>query len=598
MRKKRRNRCLAVLLAVAVAAGNMTMVQAKPTDAQSAGVSRQTVEDPESYYNVWWDFEGSIWENIPIGTSVIEPGGTSPATLALADENAENQYMSVKGEGGGKYRVSKLDLNSPALSGAEISFDWKPVSSEETASRFGDIGFFASESPYAYFGLQFDRDLKLHYYTVGEKVNADYSLSYSDETLEGGYQRNSSVDSGTARDTGITADGSTWYTVRLTFDYLSHTASLVIVPRDTPDTILFSESDIPIYGSVQDLASMSVGGWKCAIEMGMDNLGIKYLTDFPPEYYYNVYWNDFEEDIWPSVAIGNDIIAEGGTSPATLTVQQEEQGNQYMYVAGEGGGKYRVSKLDVSNEAASGAEVTFDWMPAAIQDTESRFGDVAFYSTDNTYAYFGLQFDKNFRIHYYTMGENVEQGYGLSYSDEVLEGGYQRNSSVDSGTARDTGITADGSTWYTVKIDFNYDSHTASLTLTERENPEMILFQESDIPIYASAVNVSMISAGAWKAESSMGLDNMGIRYRYSDASTIVAVEQPENVTVLAEKWEEHVAQRPTQAVVTLGDNSTMILEIGEWTSEPAFDPEVYGTYTWTAPLMVPEGIRNPKNLA
>ena len=63
--KKRRNRCLAVLLAVAVAAGNMTMVQAQPTDAQSAGVSRQTVEDPESYYNVWWDFEGSYGKIYP-----------------------------------------------------------------------------------------------------------------------------------------------------------------------------------------------------------------------------------------------------------------------------------------------------------------------------------------------------------------------------------------------------------------------------------------------------------------------------------------------------------------------------------------------------
>ena len=38
--------------------------------------------------------------------------------------------------------------------------------------------------------------------------------------------------------------------------------------------------------------------------------------------------------------------------------------------------------------------------------------------------------------------------------------------------------------------------------------------------------------------------------------------------------------------------------DIGAWISSPEFEANEYTTYTWTAPLILPDGIRNPKNLA
>ncbi len=623
MRKKK---ILAVIMSIAVMAGNLSVVQATEADssgsaaaqiaeanlADSVVVQEAVVENaaevdslladgessPAENYDVWWNFEESIWTNTAIGGDIIAEGGTSGATLTQAAEEDGNHYLNIYGEKSGGYRVSRLNVNGSECALTTVVFDWMPKTIQDTNSRFGDVSFYSDENTYAYFGLQFDKNKEIKYYTIGENVESGYGLSYSEEALEGGLQRNSAVDSGTAATTGITADGATWYSVTVSFNHLNHTASLAIAQKDTPDTILYKKSDIPIYESATNLAYVGVGGWKSQMEMGIDNFGISFDTEIPPEYYYNTYWNDFEEAIWESNAIGSDVIAEGGTSGATLTQETTEDGNHYMKLVGEKSGGYRVSKLAVSDEAAEKAEVTFDWMPISSQDVDSRFGDISFYTTGNTYAYFGLQFDKTMGIKYYTIGENVESGYGLSYSEEALEGGFQRNSAATSGTAAETGITADGSTWYTVNLSFDYNNQTADISIVDKAATDVALYEKAGIPIYASAVNISSIGAGSWKAVTEMGIDNLGVKYYFSDAGTIVSVEQPENAMVLPSDWEQHVTQRPTKVVATMGDSSTLELEVGEWTSEPAFDPAVYGTYEWTAPLVLPEGIRNPKNLA
>lgn len=315
-----------------------------------------------------------------------------------------------------------------------------------------------------------------------------------------------------------------------------------------------------------------------------------------PQEYYDVWW-DFEDKIWESTAIGTGVIAEGGSNGATLSQVAVGENEHYMQISAQKSGGYRVSKLAVSEEAAAKAEVTFDWLPGQIQDSGSRFGDISFYSGDSTYAYFGLQFDKNREIKYYTIGENIAAGYVSTYSEELLEGGLKRNVAVDSATAGETGITADGSTWYTIKLVFDYNAHTAALKIVNREAPDTVLFEKAGIPIYTSAMNISSMAAGGWKGTVEMGLDNLGFKSMAAEANMIVAVEQPQNVSVLAEKWEEHAAGRPTKALVTMGDNRTLELEIGEWSSEPAFDPQVYTTYTWSAPLTLTQDISNPKKL-
>ena len=120
------------------------------------------------------------------------------------------------------------------------------------------------------------------------------------------------------------------------------------------------------------------------------------MTENDPSRYYTTYWNDFEEEIWESIPVGTGIIAEGGASGATLTRELENDDNMYMLVHATSSGQYRVSRLNLPDEALSGADVTFDWKP--ISEDNGRLGDIAFITSGKTHPYFGLKFTKRTRM--------------------------------------------------------------------------------------------------------------------------------------------------------------------------------------------------------
>ena len=586
-------RILAAVLAVILLIGDLNIAKAENVDN-----SLERVINPAEYYDVWWDFEDSIWASNAIGNGIIAEGGTKGATLSHETETENNRYMKLSGDKSGGFRVSRYEVNGNNVASTVVTFDWLPITIQDVDSRFGDISFYSTANDYAFFGLQFDKNKEIKYYTIGENVEKGYGLSYSEEDLEGGLKRNSAINSETAATTGIVADGQTWYTVNLTFNHLTDTADLSIANRNAPSTALYERTGIPIYASAENLAYIGAGGWKAIMEMGIDNFGIKFNTEIPPEYYYNTYWNDFEDEgsTWNTMLRDDIILASSKQMPANIDLI-EDFDNQYMKINHQKG-YYALVECPISADLPEKAEVTLDWMPMWVEANDTRHGDVSFYSSDNTYAYFGLQVDRNMNIWYYTMGENMHEKNVIVYSEEALEGGIKRNNKPADGTAANTGITADGATWYTVKLNFDYVAHKAAISIAKKDAPDTILCQKSDIPIYASAENIDFMVAGGWKAKMTMALDNVGVRYEYSGPGSIVSVQPLGNVTVLAEELESHVAERPTKATVVMGDNSTMELEIGEWISEPAFDPAVYGNYVWTAPLIVPEGVYNPKNLA
>ena len=625
-----KKRLLSIMVSLAVFSSNLTVLQAQENvdgavsggDMYAAGSQSQDVsggsvsgnqtgniltgnplwlsagvDNPYEYYDVWWDFEdGKVWDMAKAGKEVS--GSYDQAmTHTLETEGSGNRYMKAAGNKEKAWRASMYKLPEAEMTGAEIVFDLKPIKTDE-ASRYGDIMFMSSVDNYSYFNITFNKNLELFYYnTPGVNYTADL---FSGIKMDGTIFTGSNDDRVAAlKGTGLTGDGDTWFQVKVIFDYVGHTADLSITDKSDP-TKSFTENGIQIRSGIVDLNRVLLTAFKSLPEMGIDNFGVKFLTDVDPSVYYSTYWNDFEDSIWENVAIGNDVIAEGGSSGATLSQKSGADGNNYMNVTGNKAGGYRVSKLSLPQEALSGADITFDWLPVSAQDNASRFGDVAFLSSGSTYPYFGLQFDKDKKIKYYTIGENVASGYGLTYSEEELGGGYKRDSAADSGTAKDTGITADGSTWYTVKLSFDYEQHTADLLISKRDEPDTALYQESGIPIYASAVNPSSISAGCWKGIIEMGLDNMGVKYSYSTGNTIVSLVQPENVMVTAADWEQHKEQRPVKAIAAMGDGSEREFEIGEWTSEPGFEADKYMEYVWSAQLVIPEGsgIRNPKNLA
>lgn len=583
-----KNKFLAIMLSVIIVVSGFNFVLPGTAEAYIS---------PAEYYDVWDDFEEQIWPQTLAGAAI---SGNYNASMVLTHETETdgNKYMKAAGNNASAWRATMYKLSDDEISGAEVVFDLLPIKTNGD-TRYGDIMFFSSSDNYSYFNITFNQALQIFYYnTPGVNYTADpyVGIDINGNALSDGSHayRISQL-----QETGLQGDGSTWFTVKIVFDYTNSLADLTITNKSDP-TKTFTQSGIPIREAAVNVNRFLLTAFKGQPEFGLDNFGVKYLTEIDPAQYYTTYWNDFEAGIWDNQAIGTGIIAEGGASAAALTsVTEAAYGtvNNYMRVDASSSGSYRVSRLNLPDEALSGADVTFDWKPISAQDSASRFGDIAFISSGSTYPYFGLQFDKNLEIAYYTIGENIASGWGVTYSNEALEGGFRRNVENNSGWAANTGITADGDTWYTVHISFDYDGHHANLAIAERDNPGKVLYEAEAIPIYASAANTAIVAAGGWKGIISMGLDNFGVRYKYSDAASIASVQQPANVMVVAREWEQHTASRPAKAVATMGDGSIQEFAIGQWTSSPEFKENEYTTYTWTAPLILPEGIRNPKNL-
>ena len=287
------------------------------------------------------------------------------------------------------------------------------------------------------------------------------------------------------------------------------------------------------------------------------------------------YANDFTlaEDTSAFVAWSKSMDSTSGTGYFTLSVLQNENSNGYLHATVTGNGD-RGSRLDISEEIVKGAEVSFDWMPSAT--VNSANGQLMFLSPDKWHPYFILRFDPSFNLYAYTKNPLTM----CSTSQNDFEG------SIDASNAINTGLGGQN-TWFTVNLKFDYLNHTADLTITQKDDPAKT-FTQAGIPIETEAnglksfvIHMNKLNKGS---SVTMGLDNLVIDFDKFGASDIVAIENPSDVKVAKEAYDDY--KFPTEVTATLGDGKEVVIPVGEWTPSPEFSKDTEAVYTWTAPLV------------
>ncbi len=288
------------------------------------------------------------------------------------------------------------------------------------------------------------------------------------------------------------------------------------------------------------------------------------------------YYNDFTfaSDIIPSVAWGKGMDSTSGSGGFGLSLGTDTAGNGYLHASVTGNGD-RGSRLDLDGGIVKGATFTFDWMP--INSNGSGNGQLLFVSNSVWHSYFGLRFDKDYNITAFT-----KNPLGMC---STIQEAYEGEITADNPIV--TGLSGQNK-WFTVSVTFDYLAHTADLTITDKAAPENT-FTLNDIPIDPKAngtraltIHMNKLASGASVA---MGLDNIAIDYVTFGAEDVTKVTNPPTVSVSKLKFNEFTF--PSVVNVIMGDGTTKEMPVKNWTAEPEFDPEVAGTYFWTAELIL-----------
>lgn len=302
------------------------------------------------------------------------------------------------------------------------------------------------------------------------------------------------------------------------------------------------------------------------------------------------YYEDFALGVWDTVAWGRQLESSSYTGVVGLSQAKDTAGNSYMLASASNQSGERGSRKDLESGIIKSATVSFDWMPISTASNSS--GELMFISPSNWNSYFTLRFADvdNYQIKYYTKCSLSSP----STTQPEFDG------SIAEGDAVNTGLGAQNK-WYTVNLSFDYLAHTAAITVTDKEDAAKT-FSAQDIPIATEAngintllIHLDRLTSG--KCSASMGIDNIVIDYDKFTEADVVAVEQPDDVSIAKADWDAGYVF-PEEVTVTLGGDAATqkVLKVGEWTPTPAFDKDNNGDYVWTAPLVL-EGLNNPFKL-
>ena len=302
------------------------------------------------------------------------------------------------------------------------------------------------------------------------------------------------------------------------------------------------------------------------------NLKVSYTMHYQADW---VSTHDFEEDflfgytgwdVW-----GKDIDATSGTGGFGYELKKDGD-NPYLYATQADSGKNRGSRLNLPTDIVKGATMEFDFMPAVVNGGHV---DLLFVAPAYKQNYLSLFVGADGKVSYHTT------------EDLAGSGGHPVNNTFDgvisSASPVDTGVGSIGK-WTHFKLTFDYLAHTATLTVTSKENPSET-YTVSDIPIddRANGLSIMVLRKLSGCSRAEVAFDNVIVDYEKFTAQDIVKLTQPKDVNVAESEFDEFVF--PAEVEATLGDNSTVMVPVGEWTATPEFERGVPGTYVWTAEI-------------
>ena len=259
-----------------------------------------TVSYTMNYYGNWeseHDYEDDFTFGISgwnvWGKDVDKTSGTGGFTFSLKEEDG-NAYLYGTVSKSGAGRGSRLDLPGGIVKGAAMEFDWNPA---VVASGHADLLFMAPVAKQNYFTIYADSTGAIKYYTTEDANNDDAQ----NNSFEGIIAEADAVATGVG---GI----NQWFTVKVDFDYIAHTAAITVTSKDDPSKT-YSADNIAIDERANGLSLMVVRKpAACSqADVAFDNIIIDYskfdendIVDVDQPSYVNVAAVKYDEYTFPS----------------------------------------------------------------------------------------------------------------------------------------------------------------------------------------------------------------------------------------------------------------------------------------------------------
>ncbi|MCD8325806.1 MAG: hypothetical protein LUC90_03705 [Lachnospiraceae bacterium] len=603
-----------------------TVMSSSPADIPEDAIYSEDFEGEDA--SDLWGFTGDL---------------VTEGKLALITSDDGNSYITLTGEKQSQRTATKTFEDMPSMSTATFTYNIYPVN-QTTDSRVGRPGIQLMsdgvEIVSVYTGEMRGASTTSVYYSVygsditdtgatinaGEwseiTVNIDYSALTAEIVINGTSVVTVAINAAATTlnsvvinmaSTNSLGTGKT-YVAEIGYDNfsLSYQASSGLADLDTVDvTLEMWESGYEHYSEVE---ATLVDGSTITVEIDMDTWVCESFDESDPnsnamgvytwtadivateenanpnglQATYKMNWygdyvsthdyeNDFTFDIWETVAFGTDINIYSGSGYFTLTQEEDEDGNFYMLATVTGNGD-RGNRLELNSGIIKSASVQFDWMPVSA-NSYAYGGQILFMAPDSKNSYFSLIFDSDLNLYYYTKCALPD----TSTTQAEFEGSISYDNKVN------TGLSGDGSTWFTIDLEFDYINHTADLTITNKSTGDSYTMTDIPIDTEANGLDIFLIHMSKKYSGSSvtMALDNIYIDYGQFEGGDIVSVTNPDDVSVDQTVFDEF--EWPTEVEVTLGDGSTATVSVGEWTCDGFNNDGTYGNYVWTAPLVTDE---------
>ncbi len=270
---------------------------------------------------------------------------------------------------------------------------------------------------------------------------------------------------------------------------------------------------------------------------------------------------------------------------AGYSFSTQSEGNNHYFQAelGSSGGNRGNLKTFEAKEGSK-AVINFDYLPGTVPNDHNA-AELRFYSTAGQTFTFNVS--KDGKLAFYT-----GDAPALFTGNIVNQGG------------TDTGFKA--GTWVTISLTLDFATHKASLSIKARDDAQTAPTVFADIAIPEAATDLTEMwifatrgrkaddSGNGGNVKNTMGFDNFSISSESYPANAILSIVNPDDVTIAY--GDEF--PNPTSVKATLGDYSVVDIPVGEWTCTPAFNPEVNGTYTMTAPLITGDAYENIRDLS
>ncbi len=523
--------------------------------------------------------------------SVTDNWGMTGALSGNVSVDADGKYLKLEGNRLHNEGSTVVDLRTAvkefsevtsAMSTATVEYKWL-TSTMTSASQAGRAGIQLTSE-----GVEI---LTLY---MGEHRGGSSTTDDKKENTPVYY----SVANGAVTATSTRINSNSEHTVRIDLDFGAHTATVTLDGAVIAEDIPFNEAADRVDG-LSFVARINDGQTlkntdAFDVKMGMDDFNLAWTVAGQKSLS-----EDFESvtDNWgmTGALAGNVSVDADGKYLKLEGNRLHNEGSTVVDL------RTAVKEFSEVTSAMSTATVEYKWLTSTMTSA-SQAGRAGIQLTSEGVEILTLY-----------MGEH--RG-GSSTTDDKKEN-TPVYYSVANGAVTATSTRINSNSEHTVKIELDFDAHTATVTMDGAVIAADIPFNEAadrvDGLSFVARINDGQTLKNTDAFDVKMGMDNFSMNYIESGSVTVKsqirALADLENVMATKDQFNPDYPHPTTvMATIKTGEEESQVevqIDTSTWKAvnkdssikDKDFNPDEMGEYTWTADIIPPQGVTNPLNL-